>query len=64
MAFPATDDAVVQRFHDAATGAGYASRGIPGERPQYHPGYYAAYVFDPDGNNIEVVNHHRGEPLA
>ena len=32
----------------------------PGERPRYHRGYYAAYVLDPDGNNIEVVNHHRG----
>ena len=63
MAFPATDDAAVQRFHDAATGAGYGSRGAPGERPQYHRGYYAAYVFDPDGNNIEVVNHHRDGPL-
>jgi len=60
MAFPTDDDAAVQRFHDVATGAGYESRGAPGERPQYHPGYYAAYVFDPGGNNIEVVNHHRG----
>jgi hypothetical protein len=31
----------------------------PGERPRYHAGYYAAYVLDPDGNNIEIVNHHR-----
>jgi catechol 2,3-dioxygenase-like lactoylglutathione lyase family enzyme len=60
MAFPTDDDAHVQRFHEAATGAGYRSRGDPGERPQYHPGYYGAYVLDPDGNNIEVVNHHRG----
>jgi catechol 2,3-dioxygenase-like lactoylglutathione lyase family enzyme len=59
MAFPADDDATVQRFHEAATGAGYRSFGEPGERPQYHPGYYAAYVLDPDGNNVEVVNHHR-----
>ena len=43
-----------------ATAAGYSSNGAPGERPRYHPGYYAAYVFDPDGNNIEVVNHNRG----
>ncbi len=64
IAFPATDDAAVRRFHDAATGAGYGSRGVPGERPQYHRGYYAAYVFDPDGNNIEVVNHHRDGLLA
>jgi catechol 2,3-dioxygenase-like lactoylglutathione lyase family enzyme len=60
MAFRTGDDEVVGRFHQAATGAGYRSKGAPGERPQYHPGYYAAYVLDPDGNNIEVVNHHRG----
>jgi catechol 2,3-dioxygenase-like lactoylglutathione lyase family enzyme len=60
MAFPADDDAAVERFHQAATDAGYRSNGQPGERPRYHPGYYAAYVLDPDGNNIEVVNHHRG----
>jgi catechol 2,3-dioxygenase-like lactoylglutathione lyase family enzyme len=58
MAFPGDDDAV-RRFHDDATTAGYLGNGEPGERPQYHPGYYAAYVLDPDGNNIEVVNHHR-----
>jgi catechol 2,3-dioxygenase-like lactoylglutathione lyase family enzyme len=59
LAFPATDDADVRRFHEAATQAGYSSHGPPGERPRYHPGYYAAYVLDPDGNNVEVVNHHR-----
>jgi catechol 2,3-dioxygenase-like lactoylglutathione lyase family enzyme len=59
MAFPTDDDGDVQRFHQAATDAGYRSKGPPGERPRYHPGYYAAYVLDPDGNNIEVVNHHR-----
>ena len=53
------DDADVQRFHAVATEAGYRSNGPPGERPRYHRGYYAAYVLDPDGNNIEVVNHHR-----
>ena len=42
-----------------AIAAGYRSNGEPGERPRYHPGYYAAYVLDPDGNNIEVVDHHR-----
>ena len=60
MAFGTDDDAVVRGFHDAATAAGYRSHGLPGERPRYHRGYYAAYVLDPDGNNIEVVNHHRG----
>ncbi len=59
MAFPSDDDAAIGRFHDAATSAGYRSNGPPGERPRYHPGYYAAYVLDPDGNNVEVVNHHR-----
>lgn len=60
MAFPTHDDADVQGFHDAATSAGFRSNGEPGERSRYHPGYYAAFVLDPDGNNIEVVNHHRG----
>lgn len=60
IAFGTDEDVAVQRFHQSATGAGYASNGPPGERPQYHPGYYAAYILDPDGNNVEVVNHHRG----
>jgi catechol 2,3-dioxygenase-like lactoylglutathione lyase family enzyme len=64
MAFPTDDDEAVARFHQAATEAGYRSYGPPGERPQYHPGYYAAYVLDPDGNNIELVNHHRLEAVA
>ena len=59
LAFPTYEDADVQGFHQAATDAGYRSNGPPGERPRYHPGYYAAYVLDPDGNNVEVVNHHR-----
>jgi catechol 2,3-dioxygenase-like lactoylglutathione lyase family enzyme len=59
MAFKGDEDAV-RRFHAAATAAGYRSNGEPGERPQYHPGYYAAYVLDPDGHNIEVVDHHTG----
>jgi catechol 2,3-dioxygenase-like lactoylglutathione lyase family enzyme len=58
MAFAASDEAVA-RFHADAIAAGYRDNGEPGERPQYHAGYYAAYVLDPDGNNIEVVNHHR-----
>jgi catechol 2,3-dioxygenase-like lactoylglutathione lyase family enzyme len=53
------DDDDVRRFHADATAAGYRSNGEPGERRRYHDGYYAAYVLDPDGNNIEVVNHHR-----
>ena len=53
------DDDDVRRFHADATAAGYRSNGEPGERPRYHADYYAAFVLDPDGNNIEVVNHHR-----
>jgi catechol 2,3-dioxygenase-like lactoylglutathione lyase family enzyme len=64
LAFPTDDDADVRRFHEAATDAGYRSHGGPSERPRYHPGYYAAYVLDPDGNNVEVVNHHRARGVA
>jgi catechol 2,3-dioxygenase-like lactoylglutathione lyase family enzyme len=56
IAFQAPDRATVDRFHEAALAAGGRDNGAPGER-QYHPGYYAAYVFDPDGNNIEAVFH-------
>ena len=56
LAFQAKDRATVDRFHAAATAAGGKDNGPPGERP-YHPGYYAAFVLDPDGNNIEVVHH-------
>ncbi|HEY1512011.1 MAG TPA: VOC family protein [Solirubrobacteraceae bacterium] len=58
VAFGGDDDAV-RRFYDGAVAAGHRGNGEPGERPHYHPGYYAAYVLDPDGNNIEVVNHNR-----
>jgi catechol 2,3-dioxygenase-like lactoylglutathione lyase family enzyme len=63
LAFPTTDDATVDAFHAAATGAGYEDNGAPGERRIYHPGYYGAFVLDPDGNNVEVVNHNRGDDL-
>lgn len=56
LAFQARDEAMVKRFHEAALKAGGTDNGGPGERP-YHPGYYAAFVFDPDGNNIEAVIH-------
>jgi catechol 2,3-dioxygenase-like lactoylglutathione lyase family enzyme len=59
LAFPAADDATVDAFHRAALAAGYRDNGAPGERPVYHPGYYGAFVLDPDGNNVEVVNHNR-----
>lgn len=61
LAFPTVEETNVQRFHQAATDAGCRSHGAPGERPWYHPGYYAAYVIDPDGNNVEVVDHHRSQ---
>ena len=57
LAFPVTDDRSVQAFHRAAVEAGHVDNGAPGERPEYHPGYYGAFVFDPDGNNAEVVCH-------
>jgi catechol 2,3-dioxygenase-like lactoylglutathione lyase family enzyme len=59
MAFAAEDDATVDAFHAVATAAGYRDNGAPGERPIYHAGYYSAFVLDPDGNNIELVNHNR-----
>jgi catechol 2,3-dioxygenase-like lactoylglutathione lyase family enzyme len=57
MAFPADSPDQVDQFHRAALAAGYQDNGPPGERPQYHQGYYAAFVLDPDGSNIEVVHH-------
>ena len=61
LAFPAADDAIVDAFHRAAVEAGYRDNGAPGERREYD-GYYGAYVLDPDGNNVELVNHNR-EPV-
>jgi catechol 2,3-dioxygenase-like lactoylglutathione lyase family enzyme len=49
----------VEAFHEAALEAGFRDNGGPGERPRYHPGYYGAFVLDPDGNNIEAVFHDR-----
>jgi catechol 2,3-dioxygenase-like lactoylglutathione lyase family enzyme len=60
IAFPAPDNATVDRFHAAATRAGYRDHGGPGTRPIYHEGYYGAFVLDPDGNNVEVVCHNDG----
>jgi predicted lactoylglutathione lyase len=59
MAFPASSNATVDAFHRAAVDAGYRDDGAPGERSVYHAGYYGAYVLDPDGNSVEVVNHNR-----
>ena len=54
LAFVAKDRATVDAFHAAALAAGGRDNGAPGER-SYHPGYYGAFVLDPDGNNIEAV---------
>ncbi len=56
LAFQARDRAMVVLCHSVAIEAGGKDNGAPGERP-YHPGYYAAFVLDPDGNNIEFVFH-------
>lgn len=56
LAFQAPDRETVHRFHAAALAAGGRDNGGPGER-EYHPGYYAAYVLDPDGHNVEAVHH-------
>ncbi len=60
IAFGTARDDSVRAFHAGALAAGYEDNGAPGERPAYHPGYYGAFVLDPDGNNVEVVNHNRG----
>jgi catechol 2,3-dioxygenase-like lactoylglutathione lyase family enzyme len=59
MAFPASENQAVEDFHQAALEAGYRDAGAPGERPEYHDGYYGAFVLDPDGNSVELVNHNR-----
>jgi catechol 2,3-dioxygenase-like lactoylglutathione lyase family enzyme len=59
LAFHAEDNETVEAFHRAALEAGFRDNGLPRERPIYHPGYYGAYILDPDGNNIELVNHNR-----
>ena len=56
FAFQAKDRAMVDRFHAAVLAAGGRDNGAPAER-KYHPGYYAAFAFDPDGNNVEAVYH-------
>jgi catechol 2,3-dioxygenase-like lactoylglutathione lyase family enzyme len=59
LAFPVATDETVAEFHRVATDAGYRDNGGPGERSEYHPGYVGAFVLDPDGNNVEAVNHNR-----
>jgi catechol 2,3-dioxygenase-like lactoylglutathione lyase family enzyme len=57
VAFSAKNRAEVQAFYEAALAAGGIDNGAPGLRPHYHENYYAAFVLDPDGHNIEAVNH-------
>lgn len=62
FAFTARDHAAVDAFHAAAIAAGGRDNGAPGLRPQYHANYYAAFVLDPDGHNVEAVCHAPGTP--
>jgi catechol 2,3-dioxygenase-like lactoylglutathione lyase family enzyme len=57
LAFIAPSTAAVDAFHAAALANGGTDNGAPGPRPNYGPGYYAAFVRDPDGNNLEAVHH-------
>ena len=57
VAFMAEDRAAVAAFHAAALAAGGRDNGGPGLRPHYHPTYFGAFVFDPDGHNVEAVCH-------
>jgi catechol 2,3-dioxygenase-like lactoylglutathione lyase family enzyme len=57
LAFTAESRQQVDTFHRAALAAGGKDNGAPGLRPRYHANYYAAFVFDPDGHNIEAVCH-------
>ena len=63
LAFQAQDEATVKAFHEVALANGGKDNGAPGAR-KYHPGYYAAFVLDPDGNNIEAVYHGPAERSA
>jgi catechol 2,3-dioxygenase-like lactoylglutathione lyase family enzyme len=60
LAFQVPDRETVHCFHAAGLAGGGRDNGAPGER-QYHPGYYAAYLLDPDGNNLEAVHHGASE---
>jgi len=57
LAFRAADEDQVRAFHAAGLEAGGTNNGHPRHRPQYHEGYFGAYLFDPDGNNVEAVLH-------
>jgi catechol 2,3-dioxygenase-like lactoylglutathione lyase family enzyme len=57
LAFSTRDKELVDTSHKAGLAGGGRDNGAPGERAAYHPGYYAAFLLDPDGNNIEIVFH-------
>ncbi|WP_376087828.1 VOC family protein [Roseomonas sp. CCTCC AB2023176] len=61
FAFAAEDHEAVRAFHTAALAAGGTDNGGPGYRPQYHTNYFAAFVIDPDGHNVEAVCHAPGK---
>jgi predicted lactoylglutathione lyase len=63
LAFQAVNREMVDRFHEQGLAAGGRDNGKPGERP-YHPGYYGAFLLDPDGNNIEAVYHGQAKRSA
>lgn len=63
LAFQAGSRAMVEAFYKAGLAHGGTDNGAPGERP-YHPGYYAAFLSDPDGNNIEAVYHGEAQRSA
>jgi catechol 2,3-dioxygenase-like lactoylglutathione lyase family enzyme len=64
LAFQAKDRATVDAFYKAGLAAGGRDNGAPGIRAQYHPGYYAAFLLDPAGNNIEAVFHGEADRSA
>jgi catechol 2,3-dioxygenase-like lactoylglutathione lyase family enzyme len=64
VAFRAESRDAVDAFHEAALGAGARDNGRPGIRKDYHPSYYAAFVLDPDGHNVEAVCHAPPPPKA
>ena len=63
LAFQAKDRAMVEAWYKAGLAAGGKDNGKPGERA-YHPGYYAAFLLDPDGNNVEAVHHGKADYSA
>ena len=64
LAFQAKNRDTVDAFYKAGLAAGARDNGAPGERAEYHPGYYATFLLDPDGNNIEAVYHGEAERSA